>query len=132
MWQIWKTNLLKSSILEAWILTALRSYSGPWLIVACDLPLLSHSSFEWLLSQRKHNISIIMPKDSNDMVQPHFSFFESGALQLVQKEVEKGTRAPKDLATSPFFSSPSLPQLVEKELKNVNSPSDFKSIEGAY
>jgi len=112
----------------AGLLTALRADPGPWLIVACDLPLLSSSAIGWLLDQRRSGINIIMPRDSKGIVQPHFSFFERGAADLVEREVARGVRAPRELAKTTSFYSPSLPEEIEAELKNVNVPSDLETL----
>jgi molybdopterin-guanine dinucleotide biosynthesis protein A len=113
------------------MLSALQTHREPWLFVACDLALLGSTSIQWLLSKRRPTSNLIIPKDSQDVPQPHFSFFENNALQDVLEAVSRGVQAPRLLANSSSAYSPRIPEHVEKELTNVNRPSDLERVGGA-
>jgi molybdopterin-guanine dinucleotide biosynthesis protein A len=112
------------------ILSALKTHRTPWLFVACDLVLLGPASIEWLLSKRRPTSNIIMPKDAQGTIQPHFSFFELNALEGVVEAVSRDIQAPRLLANSSSAHCPRLPCHIEKELYNVNQPSDLERVGG--
>ena len=114
----------------AGILGALHAHHSPWLIVACDLPLLTSTACRWLLNQRQAGISVIIPRDSQGKVQPHFSFFEAEALSLIEKAIAEGIVAPRDLVQLPSCASPMLPATLEVELTNVNDSNALNSLNG--
>ena len=114
------------------ILGALRAHHSPWLIVACDLPLLTSAACQWLLDQRQAGISVIIPRDSHGVLQPHFSFFEVGALSLIEEAIAKGTFAPKDLGQLPFCASPMLPATIEVQLTNINDSNALNTLNGTF
>ena len=114
------------------ILSALRHHKSTWLIVACDLPLLSPFSIEWLLGQRRPEAHILIPRNSQGFLQPHFSLFESESLHPIEDALKRGVYAPKSLANLTCAESPSLPVEVEAELININVPSDLQTIEGLH
>lgn len=117
------------------ILSALRTephaQEGAWLIVGCDLPLVTSSAIQWLVAQRCADARMIIPRDSLGFPQPHFSVFENHALASVQRAVDGGLRSPSKLVNHPETLSPSLPSWVESELINVNSPDDLLALKEA-
>ena len=114
------------------ILGALRADHSPWLIVACDLPLITPTACQWLLDQRQVGTSIIIPRDSHGMLQPHFSFFEVGALSLIEDAIAERIIAPKDLGQLPSCASPMLPTTIEVQLRNINDSNALNTLDGTF
>jgi molybdopterin-guanine dinucleotide biosynthesis protein A len=115
----------------AGMLAALR-FSPPacWVLVACDLPLMSAAAVAWLISQRGPGRAAVLPSLRPGTVEPLGALYEPGARELLERLAAQGIASPHRLAESPGVVAPEPPPELATCWTNINSPAEFAALRG--
>ena len=111
------------------ILTAFQEDpNAAWLVVACDLPLLKTSEFEYLVSNRNHKkIATACFNPETNFPDPLFTIWEPKAYQTLLSYLAIGYSCPRKVLIN---SDVELIHLSRPEvLANVNTPDEKYEIE---
>jgi molybdopterin-guanine dinucleotide biosynthesis protein A len=114
----------------AGLLAALRAGHAAWLVVPCDLPLLSPAAIEWLVAQRGAGRWAVLPR-VNGRVQPLLALYEPEALALVEAIAMSGSPSPSRLAGHPRVASPVPPEALAPAWSSANTPAELARLVGA-
>ena len=118
----------------AGLLAALRSERAAWLVVACDLPLLSPPAVEWLAAQRApahaRDCWAVLPCVAG-RVQPLLAVYEPESLELVEELAASGKPSPSRLAGHARVWSPQPPPALAAAWSNANTPGELAALLGA-
>ena len=116
----------------AGLLAALRwCPHAAWLMVSCDLSLLSHGAIRWLLEQRRPGRWAILPKPAGGTVEPLCAVYEPQALPLLERLLDRGHGAPRRLAGSIKVACPQPPDDLASQWRGVNTPEEWEEICGS-
>jgi len=113
----------------AGILAALRwAPRASWLMTACDLPLLSLSALEWLLSTRAPGVWATLPRleGPEDGVEPLLAHYDFRARLPLEDLASEGEFSISRLATHPKIILPSPPSSLVTAWQDVNTPVQLK------
>ena len=109
------------------ILSAFRfAPDKAWLVLACDLPLMTEHSVRHLITNRKATQPASVYVDPQDRkLQPLFAIWEPMGLKVLSREVEAGHLSPLKVLEkiNCFRIFPPQPEV----LTNVNTPEEFAS-----
>lgn len=97
-----------------------------WLVLACDLPLISEQSLRLLLSARdpaKNATSFI--SDFNDSPEPLIAIWEPSGLELLQERVTAGMNCPRKTLLQADIVLLKNPHAAEQF--NANTPEEMQS-----
>jgi len=109
----------------AGILTALEDYpEADWLVVACDLPNISHETIQLLLQQRNGQQPFTAFRSSHDdLPEPLCAIYHAGCTEIVRQYVNDGINCPRKILIQ--SDTLLLQQEDPKSLHNVNTPDDL-------
>jgi molybdopterin-guanine dinucleotide biosynthesis protein A len=111
------------------ILSAFQHDPGrAWLVIACDLPLLSHAGLALLVAGRRLGaIATAFRSPEDDLPEPLAAIWERASYPVLLAGLEKGYRSPRKILSEQLVQliTPANPQ----ELMNVNTPCDLKLVE---
>ena len=114
----------------AGIVAALRwSPHCAWIIAACDLPRLNAVAVEWLFAQRAPGRWVILPRVSEERVEPLLAIYEPQAAALVEDLVTLGGDSPRRLAGRPHVYTPTVSAELAAAWTNVNTPGDLADLD---
>lgn len=99
-----------------------------WLLVACDLPLLSGAAAAWLLEQRAPGRRAVLPTGPSGRVEPLVAVYEPGVRSAVDELVARGELAPRHLRGLPGVVSPEVPPELAPAFRNMNRPADLETL----
>jgi molybdopterin-guanine dinucleotide biosynthesis protein A len=109
---------------SAGLLSAHAAQPGAaWLVIACDLPLLSHQSLELLLQSRdatKTATSFISPV--NDLPEPLLAIWEPAGLKALEENVKAGRNCPRKTMLNSHIATFNNPYGIEQF--NANTPEE--------
>lgn len=113
----------------AGIMSAMQQQpSAAWLIVACDLPLITTETLAFLIKHRNPTKCATAFVSSHDhLPEPLCSIYEPTAFTLLQKHFQAGKTCPRKFLINNDVNLLSLPQA--HMLDNVNAPTDFHDIQ---
>jgi len=111
----------------AGILTALEDYPEvDWLVVACDLPNISHETIQLLLQQRNGQQPFTAYRSSHDdLPEPLCAIYHTGCAAIVRQYVDDGIHCPRKILIR--SDTLLLQQEDPKSLHNVNTPDDLQN-----
>ena len=111
----------------AGLIAALRHDAVPWIVCACDMPLISEAALEWLVRARRPDTHAVLPVASG-RVQPLFALYEPTALPLLERLPESDP-SPRRLVRFAGVVTPDVPDTLERAWRNVNRPEDLAEID---
>ncbi len=109
------------------LITALRRV-GTVAMVACDMPRLSADTLRWLLAQAERMTEHGAATLCEGRLEPLFSVYGAGCLELCEDRQRRGAYALKDLIGAGDFARVEAPEWLVPCLYNVNTPADFAGI----
>ncbi len=115
----------------AGILAALRwSPGSSWLVSACDLPLLSFSALEWLLSTRTPGVWATLPqlRGPEDGIEPLLAHYDFRSRLLLEDLAAEGEFSLSRLATHPKIMTPSPPSSLVTAWQDINTPAELEQV----
>ena len=115
----------------AGILAALRwSPRSTWLVTACDLPLLSLSALEWLLSTRAPGVWATLPqlRGPEDGIEPLLAHYDFRSRLPLEDLASEGEFSLSRLGTHPKIMTPSPPSSLVTAWQDVNTPAQLKQV----
>lgn len=84
------------------ILSAMELYPGPWLLLACDYPLLTAEDIRFLLSHRDTEaVATVFQHPESGFAEPLIGIYESGFLPLLKNYFASGKDSMQKLLRSP-------------------------------
>lgn len=111
----------------AGVLAALRhDPTACWLIVGCDMPLITVEAVDWLLEQRGDDRVIIMTAPESGPPQPLFAIYEPAARSCLDALVARGEFSLRAAVEGGPVFCPVLPPSLRSAWQNVNSPGDLE------
>jgi len=114
----------------AGLLAALRwQPTATWLIVACDLPLVSVAALDWLLTQRRPEHWAVLPRAASGYVEPLLAVYEPAALKLLEELARQGQRSPSSLDGCPHVHTPPIPARLRGCWTNINTLEDLRLLD---
>lgn len=96
-----------------------------WLMIACDLPLVTSAAASWLLSQRAPGRWAVIPRVSAAGVEPLFAVYEPQSRGILEKIARDGLATPRLVAEHPHCAVPYPPDRLAAAWSNANSPADL-------
>ena len=115
----------------AGVLAALRwAPRASWLVAACDLPLLSRSSLEWLLSTRAPGVWATLPqlRGQDGRIEPLLAHYDFRSRSLVETLATQGDFSLSRLGTHPKVIVVSPPSALVPAWQDVNTPAELKEV----
>jgi molybdenum cofactor guanylyltransferase len=112
------------------IRSALAAYPGvTWLVIACDLPLLSDATLEQLLAERDPSALVTAFRSTHDgLPEPLCAVWEPAAAGPLAAYAAEGGRCPRK------FLMRQTPKLLEprdrQALDNINTPEEYAQAQG--
>lgn len=100
-----------------------------WLIVACDLPLVTADAIAWLLSQRRDDRSAIVPRLVGDRVEPLLALYEPGAQPLLLALAASSRSSLQPLARELGVATPAPPLPLGRSWRNVNTAEELLDLD---
>jgi len=113
------------------ILAAMRWQSGvSWLLLACDMPLLSREAVDWLLQGRQAGQWGQVPRvKGKRYCEPLFAWYDIYAAQLFEELVLHGNLRPGSVARHEKVNNPEIPKSLQSAWENVNTPEQLHVVE---
>ncbi len=101
-----------------------------WLLIACDMPLVTEKAIKWLCDKRRIECLAIVPKQQGGkgFVEPLFACYESQCGILFQKIIADGSLKISDVCNYEGVCVERVPLEMEQSWTNVNTPQDVKRI----
>lgn len=116
----------------AGINAALTTYPDTaWLVVACDLPFLSHAMLQHLIQQRDATrIATAYRSTYDGLPEPLCAIWEPSGRATVQAWIDAGKQCPRKLLMN---SSVALLDAIEpRGLDNINTPDEFATAHATF
>lgn len=115
----------------AGVLSALRwEPSARWLILACDLPLVTTEAIRWLLSQAMRDAVAVLPHlDDPSLAEPLFALYDPAAKPLLEKGARDGRRSIQRILAEEKVVSPRVPEELRPAWTNVNTPEAWEAVQ---
>lgn len=116
----------------AGMLAAMRWQPGAaWLMIACDLPLVTPTAAAWLVSERAPGRWAVIPRVSTAGVEPLFAVYEPQARGILEKIARDGLATPRLVAEHPRCAVVCPPEQLALAWSNANSPEDLARLIGS-
>jgi molybdenum cofactor guanylyltransferase len=96
-----------------------------FLVVACDLPLLTSSILQEIIQHRGSADAIAYRSSSDDLPEPLCALFEPAMLEVCRTEALNGARCPRKILIKQEASVKLLELPISNALDNANTPEDF-------
>ncbi len=115
----------------AGVLAALRwAPHVSWLVVACDLPLLSLPSLEWLLSTRSPGVWATLPRlqEPGRHIESVLAHYDYRTRQLVEDLAIEGDFSLSHLESHEKVITPSPPPALEPAWQDVDTPAQLEQV----
>ena len=111
------------------ILTALNHLPGDVFVTACDMPLISQSLIQWLLSQYKGGSEGVIPHHPGGM-EPLLGIYTKSLVPKMEEAVRFGRLALRALLEEVPVRFVEVPArfVIEREFANVNTREDYEKI----
>jgi molybdopterin-guanine dinucleotide biosynthesis protein A len=102
----------------------------PWLVVACDLPLLDKETIQHLLSNRNSNaIATTFQSPFDGLPEPLITIWEPGSREVLLSFLSNGYSCPRKVLIKNTDNVHILQPPNPDALMNVNTPEDFEKAE---
>jgi molybdopterin-guanine dinucleotide biosynthesis protein A len=96
-----------------------------WLVVACDLPLLTPETLYYLITHRQtHKQATAFRTGKEKYPEPLLAIYEPAAYPVIRHEIEKGQYSPSRVLSTMDVAWLEVPN--ENDLKNVNDPEGYR------
>jgi len=100
-----------------------------WLVLACDMPLVSQAALDWLLAARRPGDWAVMPRLAPDArPQPLFAWYGPKCRPLFEERLARGEMRLHELAAHPGVSSPLVPGILADAWRNINTPAELAAL----
>jgi len=100
-----------------------------WLVLACDMPLVSQAALDWLLATRQPGDWAVMPRLAPAArPQPLFAWYGPECRPLFEERLAQGEMRLHELAAHPGVSSPLVPKTFVAAWRNINTPSELAAL----
>ena len=99
-----------------------------WLVVACDLPLLTVEALTWLAAQRSVDHWAVLPRVRGDRVEPLAALYEPEAAPHLRALAASGRFSLQPLAKLPGVLTPTPPPEMAHCWSNVNTPDELAGL----
>jgi len=96
-----------------------------WVVVACDMPLVTPEAVLWLLEARTPDAVAVIPRRTEGGPQPTLALYGPGAHAALEQ-----VSAPIQLVGRPGVISPSVPAHLDAAWINVNDPDALSALKG--
>ena len=115
------------------ILAATRWQPGvSWLLLACDMPLLSREAVDWLLQGRQAGQWGQVPRlKGKSYCEPLFAWYDIYAAHLFEEQALHGNLRPGSVARHEKVNNPEIPELLQSAWENVNTPEQLHLVDHA-
>lgn len=98
-----------------------------WLLLACDMPLVSKEAVAWLLGKRRAGAWGIVPVlGKGERYEPLFAYYDYRCGPLFEKQVLAGNVRISKIGTEDKVSNPIVPPQLHHCWENVNTPEQLK------
>lgn len=109
------------------ILTAFHLKTTAWLVVACDLPLLDHSTLKFLVDNREQSEDATSFKSPYDeLPEPLIAIWEPGMLPKLEMGLIDGKKCPRKILMNTSVMLLNAPD--DNALFNANTPEDRQNV----
>lgn len=99
-----------------------------WIILACDLPLVTPDAVRWLLAQAGPDTIAVLPHlDDPNLKEPLFALYEPAAGVVLEEGARKGERSICRILVGEDVASPRVPGELRSAWMNVNTPEEWKA-----
>jgi molybdopterin-guanine dinucleotide biosynthesis protein A len=100
-----------------------------WLVLACDMPLVSQAALDWLLAARQPEDWAVMPRLAPDArPQPLFAWYGPKCRPLLEKRLARGKMRLHELAAHPGVRSPLVPRAFAGAWRNINTQPELAAL----
>lgn len=100
-----------------------------WLVVACDMPLLSEEAVEWLLAERASGEWGRLPRlAGRKMGEPLFAWYDCRGIRQFEEMARRGEFRVGKIGTHPKLSAVEVPASMQTAWENVNTPEEFNML----
>jgi molybdopterin-guanine dinucleotide biosynthesis protein A len=96
-----------------------------WIVIACDLPLLSSAALEWLIGERRAERVAVLPALGAQRVEPLLALYEPLARPLLETLATEPDRSLQRLRDLPGVATPCPPRALQPAWTNVNTPEEW-------
>ena len=112
------------------ILAALRLRpAARWLVLSCDLPLVTPAALRWLLAQDEPSAPAVLPHlDAPDRPEPLLALYGPPAMELLEGAARRGERSLQRILRKAAIVSPRVPPHLRKAWTNVNTPEEWRAV----
>lgn len=110
------------------LLSAFRSHPDrAWLVLACDLPLLSRESLQFLIDNRNPSkIATAFRNPESAFPEPLITIWEPKSYQILLNSLRMGSSCPRKILINSDIELLEAP--AAGELKNVNRPEEYEEV----
>ncbi len=114
----------------AGVLSAMRwAPHASWIVCACDLPLMTAASLDWLCQQRTPGRWLVMPSlSSRERVEPLYACYEFRLHRVLERMADEKQYKLSTLANHPKTAVVHPPPNIQSSWFNANSPEDLSSL----
>jgi molybdopterin-guanine dinucleotide biosynthesis protein A len=116
----------------AGVLAALRAGGdgAPWVIAACDQPLLTPDAVAWLVGARPDGAWAVLP-EIDGRAQPFPGLYDPRCADFLERAAAgAGPAGPTALAGDPRTASPRPPAALARAWRNANTPEEAAALRG--
>lgn len=116
----------------AGILSSMNSWpTANWIILACDMPLITEEAVTWLLDQYDGICAGVVPKNrATGKMDPLFAYYSSNAITLFTKIRDSGRFSITQIVKNPEILTPSIPAELLTNWQNINTQEQLQDIRG--
>lgn len=101
-----------------------------WVVIACDMPLISADALNWLLSGRRPGCWGRLPcLSDSDFCEPLFAWYDGRGAHLLEEQLLTGNLRVGKVASHLKIDNPIIPERLRFSWQNVNTPEQLKSVQ---
>jgi len=111
------------------ILAALRLRpAARWLVLSCDLALVTPAALRWLLAQDEPSAPAVVPHlETPGRFEPLLALYGPPALALLEGAARRGERSLHKILREADIASPRVPPHLRAAWTNVNTPEEWRA-----
>jgi len=107
-----------------------RRPEARWLVLACDLPLMSSEAAAWLVGHSAVGVDAVMPYlDRPDEGEPLFALYEPSAAVILERAARGGERSMQRALKGNRVVRPRVPVSLRESWRNVNTLQEWATVE---
>lgn len=111
------------------VLAAFRWRRRPWMILSCDLPLMTAQALRWLASHATTNAMAVMPhRETPDTPEPLAALYLPAAASVIEQRAREGERSLRRIFAGAGLASPRIPSQFRRAFRNVNTPDEWREV----